>query len=153
MAQPWVVYSKPCVAAIRAVEYLGRYSHRTAIGNGRILALDGDSIRFRYKDYRDHDRQKVMSLPAEEFIRRFLLHVLPKGLMRIRHFGFLANCCRARKLPLIRSAIAVEAQAARADAEAAATTETAPAGYPCPKCRGGRLRVIAELRPLRRESG
>jgi hypothetical protein len=82
MAQEWVVYSKPCLeAGDRVIDYLARYTHRTAISNARILELEQDEVAFRYKDYQDHNRWKVMRLAVEEFIRRFLLHVLPKGLM------------------------------------------------------------------------
>jgi hypothetical protein len=90
-----------------------------------------------------------MTLTGEELIRRFLLHVLPKGFMRVRHFGFLANRCRARCLALIRTALA-----APAPEPAAAPAATTPGdGYPCPKCRTGRLQVTAHLAPLRRGQG
>ena len=107
MASEWVVYSKPCLARTETViDYLGRYSHRIALSDGRLLGFDGESVRLAYKDYRDGDRQKVMALSAEELLRRFLLHVLPKGFMRVRHFGFLANRCRVRRLSEIRDALA-----------------------------------------------
>lgn len=106
MHKEWVVFSRPCETATRqVVNYLARYSRRTAISNQRILAMDEETVSFRYKDYGDGDRQKVMHLDHGEFIRRFLLHVLPKGLMRIRHFGYLANCCRAKRLTQIQAAI------------------------------------------------
>ena len=78
------------------------YDNKTALSNSRILASDQDKVAFRYKDYRDHNRNKVMALNGEELIRRFLLHILPKGFMRIRHYGFLANRCRRQKLAQIR---------------------------------------------------
>ena len=84
------------------LEYLGRYTHRVAIANSRLIALADGQIRFRWKDYRHPQRAKVMTLPVGEFIRRFLLHVLPNGFRRIRHFGFLANTHRSAKLALIR---------------------------------------------------
>ena len=118
MQSEWVVYSKPALAkATTVLDYLARYTHRTAISNARLLSMDDDSITLRYKDYRDHDRWKVLPLSVEEFLRRFLLHVLPKGLMRIRHFGFLANSCRRRKLPLIRKALAAPPQTAMPTAQ------------------------------------
>jgi hypothetical protein len=132
------VFSRPCEHATRSVvNYLARYSHRTAISNQRILALDEATVSFHYKDYGDGDRQKVMHLSPTEFIRRFLLHVLPQGLMRIRHFGYLANCCREKRLAQIRAAIA-EATAIEAELESVVN----PAGpevetWLCPACRTG----------------
>ncbi len=84
------------------LDYLGRDTHRVAISNERLVSLDGGRVRFRWKDYREPQRPKTMTLPAEEFIRRFLLHLVPPGFHRIRHFGFLANCHRRRKLQLCR---------------------------------------------------
>ena len=145
MASEWVVYSKPCLnRAETVVEYLGRYSHRIALADSRIQDFDGASAQLSYKDYRDGDRRKVMTLTGEELLRRFLLHVLPKGFMRVRHFGFLANRCRAQRLAQIRAALAAPPPAA-AQPEQAAPGD----GYPCPKCRTGRLRVSAHLAPQR----
>lgn len=95
----WVVYCKPpfkdstCV-----VEYLGRYTHRVAISNNRILMIENGAVTFKWRDYRDHSRWKVMTLSAEEFIRRFLMHVLPLGFMKIRHYGFLSSRGKQKKL-------------------------------------------------------
>ncbi|MBK1701051.1 IS91 family transposase [Thiococcus pfennigii] len=152
MARDWVVYSKPCLTHTETVvDYLGRYSHRIALSDARLVDFDGESVTLRYKDYRDGARGKVMRLSGEELLRRFLLHVLPKGFMRVRHYGFLANRCRARRLPEIRAALAAP-PAATAQAEEAG--ERAPFdGYPCPTCRTGRLRVIARLSPPRRDRG
>ena len=150
MATEWVVYSKPCLARTETViDYLGRYSHRIALSDSRLLGFDGESVQLAYKDYRDGNRHKVMTLSAEELLRRFLLHVLPNGFMRVRHFGFLANRCRARRLTQIREALA-------APPPAPAEGEESPApfgGYPCPKCRQGHLRVTATLAPQRRAPG
>ena len=85
------------------VDYLARYTHRIAISNGRLLTMEDDRIAFRYKDYLDHSRLKTQWLDGHEFVRRFLMHILPKGFMRIRHFGYLSNCTRRRKLAVIRS--------------------------------------------------
>jgi hypothetical protein len=102
----WIVYAKsPFAGPQQVLDYLGRYTHRVAIGNGRLLACDNGRVRFRWKDYRANGKSKVMTLDADEFIRRFLLHTLPKGFRRIRHFGFLANTCRAAKLARIRTAL------------------------------------------------
>ena len=100
MSKEWVVFSKPCPNKTRTVvDYLGRYSHRIAISDQRLQSVDGGEVCFSMKDYRDGGARKDMTLSAEEFIRRFLLHVLPKGLMRIRHYGFLSNRSRRSALP------------------------------------------------------
>ena len=155
MQQDWVVYSRPALSdPAQVLDYLARYTHRTAISNARLLSIDDDQVRFRYKDYRDHDRHKVMALQAGEFIRRFLLHVLPKGLMRIRHYGFLANRGRRAKLALIREALARPEPPASDDGEAESVAlPQVFDGYPCPRCRQGRLRIVAELAPLRWKGG
>jgi hypothetical protein len=102
----WIVYAKrPFGGPRQVLEYLGRYTHRVAIANSRLLACEDGRVRFRWKDYRAGNVSKEMTLDAEEFIRRFLLHVLPKGFRRIRHFGFLANACRVAKLAVIRAAL------------------------------------------------
>jgi hypothetical protein len=99
----WVVYAKRAFGGPQQVlDYLGRYTHRVAIANSRLIALSDEQVRFRWKDYRQPQHPKVMTLPVGEFIRRFLLHVLPSGFRRIRHFGFLANTHRSAKLTLIR---------------------------------------------------
>ena len=87
--------------------YLGRYTHRVAIANSRLVSLDDGQVRFRWKDYRQPDRKRVMTLGADEFIRRFLQHTLPDGFRRIRHFGFLANTHRTARLATIRQLLAV----------------------------------------------
>ncbi len=135
----WVVYAKPPFAGPQAVlAYLSRYTHRVAISNRRLIALDETGVTFRYKDYRRDgvDRQSTMTLSPDEFIRRFLLHVLPKGFHRIRHYGLLASAGRK-----VNVALARELLAAPAPAE---TEEPAPPPHPlrpCPCC-GGRMVVI-----------
>ena len=95
----WVVYSKPPFAGPAAIlKYLSRYTHRIALSNRRLLAIEHGNISFSYKDYKDDCKEKTMTLNAPEFIRRFLLHVLPKGFVRIRHFGILAGRNRTAKL-------------------------------------------------------
>jgi hypothetical protein len=99
----WVVYAKPPFGGSEQVlAYLGRYTHRVAIANSRLTSIENGQVAFRWKDYRHHDKSKVMTLAADEFIRRFLLHTLPDGFHRIRHYGFLANGCRAAKIALCR---------------------------------------------------
>ena len=103
---PWVVYTKkPFGGPQQVLDYLGRYTHRIAISNNRLLSVDDGCVRFRYKDYAHGNRRKLMSLQADEFIRRFLLHVLPTGFMRIRHYGLIANCAKRAKLAQARSAL------------------------------------------------
>jgi putative transposase/transposase-like zinc-binding protein len=104
----WVVYAKPPFGGPEQVlAYLGRYTHRVAISNSRLVSLIDGRVGFRWKDYRHHGKSKVMTLDADEFIRRFLLHTLPDGFHRIRHYGFLANGHRAEKLALCRKLSAV----------------------------------------------
>jgi hypothetical protein len=135
----WAVYAKPPFAGPEAVlAYLSRYTHRVAIANRRLLAFDGASVTFRYKDYRRSgaERQQVMTLAADEFIRRFLLHVLPRGFHRIRHYGLLAASFRKAGLALARELLAVAPPLDADDDE-----EPADIRPPCPCC-GGRMIVI-----------
>ena len=100
----WVVYTKaPFAGAGQVLAYLGRYTHKTAIGNHRLVEFDREHVRFRWRDYADGNKAKVMRLDTDEFIRRFLLHVLPRGFTRLRHYGLLANRSRTRKLALCRA--------------------------------------------------
>jgi hypothetical protein len=135
----WHVYAKPPFAGPEAVlAYLARYTHRVAISNRRLIAFDANGVTFHYKDYRRRgpDRQQVMTLHPHEFMRRFLLHVLPHGFHRIRHYGLLAS--GARKASIAR---ARELLAAAPPAEPAEPIEPADPLPPCPCC-GGRMRVI-----------
>jgi hypothetical protein len=103
----WVVYAKPPFGGPQQVlEYLGRYTHRVAISNERLVGLEEGQVSFRWKDYRHSQRRKVMTVSAEEFIRRFLLHALPPGFQRIRYYGLLANCHRSDKLDFCRQLLA-----------------------------------------------
>jgi Putative transposase len=133
-----VVYAKPPFAGPEAVlAYLARYTHRVAISNRRLIAFDQAGVTFRYKDYRRSgpERQQVMTLDAHEFMRRFLLHVLPLGFHRIRHYGLLASATRKASIARAR-----ELLVALPPAEPAEPAETDPT-LPCPCC-GGRMRVI-----------
>jgi hypothetical protein len=104
----WVVYAKkPFGCAQRVLDYLGRYTHRVAISNNRLLGMDHEQITFRWKNYRQHNKHKRMTLTPTEFMRRFLLHVLPRGFQRIRHFGFLGNRYRQTKLAVCRDLLAM----------------------------------------------
>jgi hypothetical protein len=101
--QDWVVYAKPSFGGpVQVLRYLGRYTHRVAISTHRLLAFDGERVRFRWKDYAHGNKQRVMALAAGEFLRRYVQHVLPHGFVRIRQFGFLTNSQRTPALVLIR---------------------------------------------------
>ena len=101
--QPWVVYAKPPFASAQhVVSYLGRYTHRVALSNDRLVAMREGTVAFRWRDRRQGNRPRVMTLAANEFIRRFLLHVLPTGFMRIRHYGVLGNRCRTPQVATCR---------------------------------------------------
>ncbi|MGE4532855.1 IS91 family transposase [Halomonas sp.] len=146
MATEWVVYSKDCLEHTdTVVRYLARYTRRIAISNARILAVDDHQVTLRYKDYRDRDRGKQLVLAGEEFVRRFLLHVLPKGLMRVRHYGFLANRCRRRRLAQIRQALAV----VEVTPDAGTPANDPEPAYTCPHCGQPTLRVSGTLSPRR----
>jgi predicted Zn-ribbon and HTH transcriptional regulator len=128
----WVVYAKPAFGGpAHVLRYLGRYTHRVAISNHRLLAFDGNHVTFRWRDYARGNKQREMTVSAEEFIRRFLLHVLPRGFVRIRNFGFLANAHRAQLLPLCRRLLGM---APRDDSNAARPCEQAT--WRCPDCQG-----------------
>jgi hypothetical protein len=101
--KPWVVYAKrPFGGPEQVIEYLGRYTHKIAISNHRITSMEDQSISFRYKDYRQQGVNKTMTLDAIEFIRRFSMHILPKGFVRIRHYGMLSNALKPATLPILR---------------------------------------------------
>jgi hypothetical protein len=141
----WYVYAKPPFGGPKAVlAYLARYTHRVAIANSRLLARDQQGVTFRYKDYRadGRARQKVMTLGADEFIRRFLLHVLPKSFHRIRHYGLLARPSCADNIARARELLAVTMpQDHNADAGAVDPNEPTTPSHPCPCC-GGRMITI-----------
>jgi len=106
MAKNWVVYSKPVISQTQTViGYLARYTKRIGLSNARLLKMDREHVWFHYRDYRGDGRRRVMKLQGEELLRRFLLHVLPKGFMRVRYYGYLANVHRRRKLVQIREAL------------------------------------------------
>ncbi len=143
----WVVYAKPPFGGPEAVlAYLGRYTHRVAISNHRLVSADTETVAFRWKDYRIKrgDRMKVMRLATGEFIRRFLIHVLPSGFHRIRHYGLLASGACKRNVEAIRRLLGAEAPAAAK----ATTADQAPPltlREPCPEC-GGAMRIVETFR-------
>jgi hypothetical protein len=132
--QDWVVYAKPAFGGPEAVlRYLGRYTHRVAISNHRLLSFDGERVSFRWKDYAHGNKQRVMTLSATEFLRRFAQHILPRGFVRIRQFGFLANGRRTALLTLSRSLIGFTPKP-REPCEAGADTV-----WQCPRCKAPML--------------
>lgn len=146
----WVVYAKPPFAGPEAVlAYLSRYTHRVAISNSRLLSFDDTGVTFSYKDYRraGADRQQVMTLAADEFIRRFLLHVLPKGFHRIRHYGLLAGATRKARLDHVRQLLGVAP--APVDNAAIEPSDTCP---PCPCC-GGHMFIVETFERRRQPRG
>jgi hypothetical protein len=146
----WVVYSKPPFGGARQVlKYLARYTHRVAISNRRILSISGGKVRFLWKDYAHGSKQRTMELSAGEFIRRFLLHVIPRGFVRIRHFGFLANRLRTSKLQLARNLLGQ-----RTEDPGSAPLDRSGDGvgvekvvdvFLCPRCKQGRLVIVADI--------
>jgi hypothetical protein len=133
----WVVYAKPAFGGAAAVlRYLGRYTHRVAISNHRLLAFDGEHVTFQWKDYAHGDARRTMTLSAMEFLRRFVQHILPRGFVRIRQSGFLANTCRVARVALARTLLATpSASAPSTDAPATVTTDTAThTTWACPRC-------------------
>jgi hypothetical protein len=152
--QDWVVYAKrPFGGPEQVLKYLARYTHRVAISNQRLIAIDDHHVAFHYKDYADHSRTKVMQLDGSEFLRRFLMHVLPRGFVRIRHYGWLANRDRGKNLDLCLRLLRVSQSAD--DVSVTPVTDTnAPCEHSesapiCPACQKGKLLRIEEIPALR----
>src|ERR1700730_13407042 len=145
-----VVYAKrPFAGPAQVLDYVGRYTHRVAISNNRLLSMDNGKVGFRWKDYRDGNRQKTMTLDGGEFIRRFLIHVLPDRFHRVRYYGFLGNCHRTRKLARCRELLGMAPAAPAPDP---------PADYrdrfkalngrslrECPRCHAGIMVVMNSI--------
>jgi hypothetical protein len=139
----WVVYAKrPFGGPEYVLQYLGRYTHRVAISNHRLVSLGEGKVTFRWRDSAHNNEQKLMTLSLDEFLRRFLLHLLPKGFVRIRNFGFLANRRRSALLSLCFHLLGATQESPTE--EHASCTEDAPGLYRCPKC-GGPMQVIERL--------
>jgi hypothetical protein len=137
--QDWVVYAKPPFGGPgHVLQYLARYTHRVAISNHRLLSVDDSEVRFRWKDYAHHNKRRTMTLAHEEFLRRFLQHVLPKGFPRIRYFGWLANRSRGELLPLCRTLLGCVSSATPP------ASPIEPATWQCPCCQGP-MRVVERL--------
>ncbi len=151
----WVVYAKrPFAGPQQVLDYVGRYTHRIAISNNRLLSVDDGKVRFRWKDYRHGSQHKAMTLEADEFIRRFLIHVLPDRFQRIRYYGFLSNAHRTSKLALCRELLAMQPAAPAAsdppaDYRDRHEMQTGVSLRICPHCRLGSMLVVEVIpRPL-----
>jgi hypothetical protein len=143
----WVVYSKrPFGGAEHALQYLGCYTHRVAISNHRLISLAEGRVTFRWRDSAHHNKKRLMSLTVEEFLRRFLLHVLPRGFVRIRHFGFFAHRRRAALLPLCLQLLASSDQPAPSGGSEAKSDSARPL-WICPRC-GGPMVLLERLSPV-----
>ena len=148
LAAAGVVYAKrPFAGPDHVLEYLGRYTHRVALSNDRLLTHDDGVVQFRWKDYADHDRVNVMTLQADEFLRRFLLHIVPRGFMRLRHFGLLAN--RTRRGALTQSRVLVgQPPTEDAQPESGAVLLHRLMGVDlsrCPVCGEGRMQITTMI--------
>ncbi|MFS8049899.1 IS91 family transposase [Rhizobium sp. BR 314] len=144
----WVVYSKPPFGGPdQVLAYLGRYTHRVAIANSRIVHADDSHVAFRWRDYRIHgrDREKIMRLHPHEFIRRFLLHLLPDGFHRMRHFGFLANCHRRDRIGVCRSLLG---EPAPTSWQSHSTKSRQANSHECPDCRRPMRRTDVTIAPV-----
>jgi hypothetical protein len=141
--QHWVVYLKrPFGGPAYVLQYLGRYTHRVAISNHRLVSFTDGQVTFRWRDSAHHNEQKLMTLAVDEFLRRFLLHILPQGFVRIRHFGFLANRRRATTLPVCFQLLG-SPQDSKHEQHSSSTGDCLQV-YRCPKC-GGPMKVIERL--------
>ena len=158
----WIVYAKaPFAGPEQVLDYVGRYTHRVAISNNRLLDIEDGHVTFRWKDYRDGDAQKTMTLTAEEVIRRFLLHVLPPGFQRIRYYGFLGNRYREEKLEQCRRLLQTSPRTPTAEkTDADVTDAKGPSDYRdryealtgvslhvCPACGRGRMITLEQVSP------
>jgi len=150
----WVVYCKPPFKETKDVlEYLGRYTHRIAISNHRIVKLETDKVAFRWRDYADNNKRKIMTVDADEFIRRFLLHVLPDRFVKIRHYGILGNRCRREKLDTCRELLAcadqTKAEEKNETWQEALLRLTGIDVAKCPACGERTMRTISIMQPAR----
>jgi hypothetical protein len=150
----WVVYAKaPFAGPEQVLDYVGRYTHRVAISNNRLLDIEDGQVTFRWKDYRDDNAQKTMTLEADEFIRRFLLHVLPLGLQRIRYYGLLGNRHREEKLTQCRRLLKMEPKppVVATDVETPSDYQdryealTGKSLHECPVCCQGRMIIVKQI--------
>jgi hypothetical protein len=148
----WVVYAKkPFGSPQTVLDYLGRYTHRVALSNDRILQVQNSQVTLTYRDRKNGDRKKTITLQAQEFIRRFLLHVLPEGFMRIRHFGFLANRSKKQALSQCRKLLKLDPALPQCPNESVKDLLLKITGFDlsrCPCCHKGTMIVVGDLPPL-----
>jgi hypothetical protein len=148
----WIAYAKrPFAGPTQVLEYLGRYTHRVAISNNRILAIDDGKVTFTYRDRQRSGELLKMTLNSQEFIRRFLLHVLPPGFMKIRYFGFLSHTNKNEQIPLIRKLIDPDAELPEKTSETVCEMMLRLTGEDitcCPKCKRGKM---VRIRTLQKE--
>ena len=152
----WIVYSKrPFAGALQVLDYVGRYTHRVAISNNRLFDIEDGQVRFRWKDYHAGSQQKIMTLAADEFIRRFLIHVPPHGFQRIRYYGLFGNRYRNEKLARCRELLGMtkpEPPPTKTDNDTDYREKvehlTGVDLWECPACRLGRMVCIDVLRPI-----
>ena len=141
--QEWVVYAKPpWNGPEQVLKYLARYTHRVAIANQRLLSIDNSQVIFRYKDYRHGHRQRTLTLAATEFIRRFMMHVLPRGFMRIRYYGFLANTHRQKQLAQIRELLGVPSPEVPPTPNGEHEADHHSQDESCSRCRRGTMLLV-----------
>ena len=149
----WAVYAKkPFSSPEKVLDYLGRYTHRVALSNDRLLKVQNGQVTFTYRDRRDADRKKSPTLDAQEFIRRFLLHVLPNGFMRIRHFGFLANRAKKQNLAQCRKLLGLSPALPEIPNSSPQDLMLELTGIDltrCPSCKRGTMLIVAKLLPRR----
>ena len=158
-SKEWVVYSKaPLAGPAQVLRYLGRYTQRIAIGNERLVALKDGRVTFRYRDRKRGDARRLLTLEAPDFIQRFLLHVLPRGFVRVRHFGFQANGCRSRLIARVRQLLHAPASPQPDNTHRESWQDlyrrlTGRDPARCPYCHRGTLRIVAMAPPDERERG
>jgi hypothetical protein len=152
----WIIYAKkPFGSPQTVLDYLGRYTHRVALSNDRILQVENGKVILSYRDRKDGDRKKIMTLDAQEFIRRFLLHVLPDGFMRIRHFGFLANRSKKQALAHCRRLLNLAPALPQSPGLSAKDLLLKTTGIDlsrCPCCQNGTMIIVGDLAPISRSS-
>ena len=145
MKKDWVIYIKPYLKKPETIlTYLSRYTYRIALSNQRLVSVDEETVSFRYKDYADGDKQKTLELEGVEFLRRYLQHVLPKGFMRIRHYGFLANPIRKKRLALLRQLL-VTLEGIKSRLKSEKSKVVANQEQDCPKCMTGKMTRIIPI--------
>jgi len=150
----FVVHAKPCLNHTGSVlAYLARYTHRIALSEQRLVGIDGARVGLRYRDYRDGRAHKIVWLEGSELVRRFLLHVLPRGFMRIRHYGLLANRCRVQCLAQARDAIAADGHHRQVHEMGNVVLACHPSAPLCPRCRQAVLHTVHRSAPHRLEGG